>query len=156
MLPGMDGWEVCKEIRKLLDKGMEVVPISVNISREYVRTFDCVSYILGLIKKYDIPINMLELEITETADANGIQDVVARMKQAGFTMLMDDFGSGYSSLNMLKTTQFDVLKIDRAFLNEFMNSERGRKIISHTISMSQDIGLDIIAEGVESAMNKFN
>ena len=65
-------------------------------------------------------------------------------------MLMDDFGSGYSSLNMLKTTQFDVLKIDRAFLNEFMASDRGRKIISHTISMSQDIGIGIIAEGVET------
>ena len=65
-------------------------------------------------------------------------------------MLMDDFGSGYSSLNMLKTTQFDVLKIDREFLSEFMDSERGRKIIEHTISMSQDIGLDIIAEGVET------
>ena len=63
---------------------------------------------------------------------------------------MDDFGSGYSSLNMLKTTQFDVLKIDRLFLNEFMGSDRGRKIISHTISMSQDIGIGIIAEGVET------
>lgn len=144
-------WEsACKEIRRLIDIGAEVVPISVNISREYVRSFDCVSYILGLIKKYDIPINMLELEITETADANGIQDVVSKMKQAGFTMLMDDFGSGYSSLNMLKTTQFDVLKIDREFLSEFMDSDRGRKIIEHTISMSQDIGLDIIAEGVET------
>ena len=65
-------------------------------------------------------------------------------------MLMDDFGSGYSSLNMLKTTQFDVLKIDRGFLSEFMESDRGRNIISHTISMSKDIGLDIIAEGVET------
>ena len=144
-------WEsACREIRKMIDKGIEVVPISVNISREYVQTFDCVSYILNLIKKYDIPINLLELEITETADATGIQGVVAKMKQAGFTMLMDDFGSGYSSLNMLKTTQFDVLKIDREFLSEFMDSERGRKIIEHTISMSQDIGLDIIAEGVET------
>ena len=144
-------WEsACREIRRLLDNGMEVVPISVNISREYVRSFDCVSYILKLIKKYDIPINLLELEITETVDSNGIQDVVAKMKQAGFTMLMDDFGSGYSSLNMLKTTQFDVLKIDREFLSEFMDSDRGRKIIEHTISMSQDIGLDIIAEGVET------
>ena len=76
--------------------------------------------------------------------------VVQKMKDAGFTMLMDDFGSGYSSLNMLQKTQFDVLKIDRGFLSEFMESSRGRKIISHTISMSRDIGLDIIAEGVET------
>ena len=76
--------------------------------------------------------------------------VVNNMKKIGFTMLMDDFGSGYSSLNMLKTTPFDVLKIDRNFLSEFMESDKGRKIIAHTISMTQDIGLDIIAEGVET------
>ncbi len=144
-------WEcACKEIRRLLDCGIGPVPISVNISREYVHSFDCVTYISDLIKKYDIPINYLELEITETVDSQGISDVVANMKQAGFKMLMDDFGSGYSSLNTLKTTQFDVLKIDRGFLSEFMDSERGRKIIEHMISMSQDIGLDIIAEGVET------
>lgn len=144
-------WEsACKEIRRLLDEGREAVPISVNISREYVHTFDCASYILGLVKKYDIPIKLLELEITETADNVGIEEVVTGMKKAGFTMLMDDFGSGYSSLNMLKTTPFDVLKIDREFLSEFMDSDRGRKIIEHTISMTQDIGLDIIAEGVET------
>lgn len=144
-------WEsACKEIRRLLDEGRAAVPISVNISREYVHTFDCASYILGLVKKYDIPIKLLELEITETADNVGIEEVVTGMKKAGFTMLMDDFGSGYSSLNMLKTTPFDVLKIDREFLSEFMDSDRGRKIIEHTISMSQDIGLDIIAEGVET------
>ena len=64
---------------------------------------------------------------------------------------MDDFGSGYSSLNTLKSTPFDVLKIDRSFLSSFMESERGQKIISHTIAMSKDIGLDLIAEGVETA-----
>lgn len=144
-------WEkACMQIRDWLDRGIEAVPISVNISREYVKSFDVVSYMLELVKKYDIPIELLELEITESMDALGIDEVVAKMKKAGFTMLMDDFGSGYSSLNMLKTTQFDVLKIDRLFLNEFMGSDRGRKIISHTISMSQDIGIGIIAEGVET------
>ena len=93
---------------------------------------------------------MIELEITESLDSDNINDVVKSLKDKGFKLLMDDFGSGYSSLNMLKTTQFDVLKIDRAFLSEFMESQRGRTIISHTISMSKDIGLDIIAEGVET------
>ena len=145
-------WEsACRKIRDWIDKGIEPVPVSVNISREYIHSFDIVGFLLGLVKKYDIPIKLLELEITETTDAQGgVSDVVKKMKDAGFTMLMDDFGSGYSSLNMLKTTPFDVLKIDRGFLSEFMESGRGRKIISHTISMSQDIGLDIIAEGVET------
>ena len=144
-------WEsACKKVRSLIDRGIKPVPISVNISREYVHSFAVVDWLLELVKKYDIPIRYLELEITESVDSDGVSDVVKSMKDAGFTMLMDDFGSGYSSLNMLKTTQFDVLKIDRAFLSEFMESSRGRKIISHTISMSQDIGLDIIAEGVET------
>ncbi len=142
--------EACKKIRELMDAGIEPVPISVNISREYVHTYDVIKEMTRLVKKYDIPINMLELEITETADPTGIEDIVKDMKNAGFTMLMDDFGSGYSSLNMLKTTPFDVLKIDRHFLEEFMESDRGRKIIEHTISMSRDIGLGIIAEGVET------
>ena len=144
-------WEsACRKIADWIAAGTEPVPISVNISREYIRSFDVVGFLLGLVKKYDIPIKLLELEITETTDAQGVSDIVEKMKSAGFTMLMDDFGSGYSSLNMLKTTQFDVLKIDREFLSRFMESGRGRKIISHTISMSQDIGLDIIAEGVET------
>ena len=144
-------WEsACRKIREWIDKGIEPVPISVNISREYIHTFDVVGEMLHLVNKYDIPIKLLELEITETTDSEGVSDVVQKMKDAGFTMLMDDFGSGYSSLNMLQKTQFDVLKIDRGFLSEFMESSRGRKIISHTISMSRDIGLDIIAEGVDT------
>ena len=63
---------------------------------------------------------------------------------------MDDFGSGYSSLNMLKNTPFDVIKIDKDFFSEFMLSDRGKKIIAHTITMSRDIGLDLVAEGVET------
>lgn len=144
-------WDsACRKLRDWIDIGIQPVPVSVNISREYIHTFDVVGYLLELVKKYDIPIKLLELEITETTDAQGVSDIVQKMKDAGFTMLMDDFGSGYSSLNMLKTTQFDVLKIDRGFLSKFMESGRGRKIISHTISMSRDIGLDIIAEGVET------
>lgn len=142
--------EACRKIREWIDCGIAPVPISVNISREYVRTFDVVGKITSLIKKYDVPIKLLELEITESADSVGVEDVVKKMKDAGFTMLMDDFGTGYSSMNMLKNTPFDVLKLDKSFLDEFMESDRGRKIIEHTISMSQDIGLDIVAEGVET------
>lgn len=144
-------WEcACRQIREWIDRGIKPVPISVNISREYLKTFNVVDYFLELIKKYDIPIKFLEAEITESVDSEDTSEVVNQMKKVGFTMLMDDFGSGYSSLNMLKTTPFDVLKIDRNFLSEFMESDKGRKIIAHTISMSQDIGLDIIAEGVET------
>lgn len=144
-------WEkACKKIRLWIDEGVTPVPISVNISREYLNTFDVVGKFNELVDKYNIPVQLLEAEITESCDADNTSDVVRKMKECGFTMLMDDFGSGFSSLNMLKTTPFDVLKIDRIFLSEFMESERGRKIIAHTISMSRDIGLNIIAEGVET------
>ena len=72
------------------------------------------------------------------------------LKEDGFRLLMDDFGSGYSSLNTLKDTQFDVLKIDRTFLNDFIGSDRGQKIVEHTIKMAKSIGIDLIAEGVET------
>ncbi|MCM1529516.1 MAG: bifunctional diguanylate cyclase/phosphodiesterase [Alistipes sp.] len=144
-------WEkACRQIRLWIDEGIEPVPISVNISREYLNSFDVVGKFNELVEKYCIPVKLLEAEITESCDADNTSDVVRKMKNCGFTMLMDDFGSGFSSLNMLKTTPFDVLKIDRGFLSEFMESERGRKIIAHTISMSRDIGLNIIAEGVET------
>ncbi len=142
--------EACKRIRKWIDNGITPVPISVNISREYVGSFDVTAMLLKLVEKHSIPISLLELEITESVDSIGVEEIVTKMKAAGFKMLMDDFGAGYSSLNMLKSTPFDVLKIDKSFLDEFMESDRGRKIIEHTISMSHDIGLDIIAEGVET------
>ena len=142
--------EACKRLRSWINDGIPPVPISVNISREYIHTFDVTSTLLALIEKHNIPISLLELEITESLDSKGVEEIVKKMKSAGFKMLMDDFGSGYSSLNMLKSTPFDVLKIDKSFLDEFMESDRGRKIIEHAISMSQDIGLDIIAEGVET------
>lgn len=142
--------EACRRIRMWMDSGISPVPVSVNISREYVHTFDVTSMLLKLVEKHDIPISLLELEITESADSIGVEEIVRKLKSSGFKMLMDDFGSGYSSLNMLKNTPFDVLKIDKSFLDEFMDTDRGRKIIEHTISMSQDIGLDIIAEGVET------
>ena len=75
---------------------------------------------------------------------------MAMLKEHGFTLLMDDFGSGYSSLNTLKNTQYDVIKIDRGFLHDFIGSDRGQKIVEHTIKMTRAIGLDIVAEGVES------
>lgn len=144
-------WEsAARQIRSWIDAGIPPVPISVNVSRAYLKGKDTVKELYDLVKKYDIPIGLLQIEITESAESADVERSVELFKESGFTMLMDDFGSGYSSLNMLQKTKFDVLKIDRYFLNEFMVSERGRKILGHTISMSKDIGLDIIAEGVET------
>lgn len=144
-------WEqACKAIRGWIDSGVQPVPISVNISRVHLTDEKFIDVLDRLIEKYDIPKNMIETEITETVENAGDSDVIKKLKERGYMLLMDDFGSGYSSLNMLKSTPFDVIKIDRDFFSEFMLSDRGKKIISHTISMSKDIGLDMVAEGVET------
>ncbi len=144
-------WEfACKTIARWLKEGKRPMPISINISRTYLQKIDVVGYISSLIDKYQIPIDLLQLEITETMENEDTVRYIDEFKGAGFTMLMDDFGSGYSSLNMLKNTKFDVIKIDRGFLSEFLESNRGKSIVSHIISMSDELGMDTIAEGVET------
>ena len=147
-------WEqACKTIKRWHDMGYEPIPLSVNVSRVNVSNPYTMQTLNDLVEKYGIEKKNLELEITETVyydDQISLIKVLSELKSEGYTLLMDDFGSGFSSLNMLKNTPFDVLKIDRKFLNETMMTEKGKKIIRHTISLSNDIGLDIVAEGVET------
>lgn len=144
-------WEqACKTIRSWLDSGVEPLPISVNVSRVHLKDNHFIEVLNQLIDKYQIPKHYLEIEITETYDESGICEGITLLKENGYTLLMDDFGSGYSSLNTLKDTQFDVIKIDRGFLQNFIGSERGQKIVEHTIQMTKSIGLDMVAEGVET------
>lgn len=144
-------WEnVCILLHRWLQEGKEPVPISVNVSRTYLGKIDVVSYLKRLVEKYELPIGLLQVEITETAENEATIEYANAFKEAGFTLMMDDFGSGLSSLSMLKDTPFDVLKMDRLFLDECLENEHGKTIVSHVISMSGDLGLDIIAEGVET------
>ncbi len=126
-------------------------PISVNVSRRHFNDANFTDYIEQLIEKYRIPKHYLELEITETVEEKQISDGINVLKGRGYTLLVDDFGSGYSSLNTLKDTNFDVIKMDRIFLQNFIGSQRGKSIVNHTIQMTRDIGLEIVAEGVENA-----
>lgn len=147
-------WEqACIEIRKWIDSGQTPVPISVNVSRVNVGNPKLIEILNSLVEKYKIDKKYLELEITETVyydDQNHLIETLNQLKKADYTLLMDDFGSGFSSLNMLKNTPFDILKIDRNFLNETMVTDKGKKIILHTISLSNDIGINTVAEGVET------
>lgn len=92
----------------------------------------------------------MELEITETVNDEQIGQMAMRLKFDGFTLLMDDFGSGYSSLNMLLETPFDVIKLDKKFMDNMMASDKGKLILEHMVSMSQELGLGLLAEGVET------
>ena len=147
-------WEqACIEIRKWIDSGQTPVPISVNVSRVNVGNPKLIEILDSLVEKYKIDKKYLELEITETVyydDQNHLIETLNQLKKADYTLLMDDFGSGFSSLNMLKNTPFDILKIDRNFLNETMVTDKGKKIILHTISLLNDIGINTVAEGVET------
>lgn len=142
--------EACKTVRAWIDAGTKPIPISVNVSRRHIKDGRFVQVLDRLIEKYGIERKYLEIEITETVDQEQTSVGIELLKQHGYMLLMDDFGSGYSSLNTLKDTQFDIIKIDREFLQDFVRSERGQKIVEHTIRMTQEIGLELVAEGVES------
>lgn len=144
-------WEqACKTIRRWIDAGVEPIPISVNMSRKHLQNKDFIKTLNDLTKKYQIDRKYLEIEITETASEDDMINGIQLLKENGYTLLMDDFGSGYSSLNNLKDSKFDVLKIDRGFLQDFIISKRGQKIVEHVVKMTKAIGMDLIAEGVEN------
>jgi EAL domain-containing protein (putative c-di-GMP-specific phosphodiesterase class I) len=142
--------EACIAIRRWINEGYEPIPISVNVSRRHLMDDGFIKVLNRLTDKYLVPKKFLEIEITESVENEDVGRSIRLLKEEGYTLLMDDFGTGYSSLNMLKDTQFDIIKIDRGFLQNFISSERGRSIVEHTIHMAKAIGLDMIAEGVET------
>lgn len=140
-------------IRKWIDEGYPVVPISVNVSRIHLYHSNIVERFIMLSEKYDVPRKYIELELTETAFFNNARELnylVHALKKEGFALSMDDFGSGYSSLNMLKDIPVDTIKIDRGFLNEVVATEKGKTVIRYTIAMAKKLNINVIAEGVES------
>jgi len=144
---------VCKMQRKWLDMGVEPVRISVNQSRMHLFKRDYVESLKEVLDKYNLPAKYIELEITETIafeSMDVISEVLKRLHDIGFKISMDDFGSGYSSLNMLKNLDVDVLKIDKGFFEETSNSKRGQDIIESIIDMAAKLGMETVAEGVET------
>ncbi len=144
-------WEcACQKLAEWRRLKMPLIPISVNVSRVHLNRENFVDELEALLARHDIPHQYLELEITETVENVNTDQTIHELKQRGFTLLMDDFGTGYSSLNMLNHTPFDIIKIDKDFLSSLLDSTRGQQIIRHTIAMSREIGLELIAEGVET------
>ncbi len=142
--------EASRFIRKCADIGIEDCPVSVNVSRHHLRDTEFVHVLINDIKKQQIDKSLLELEITETANDEQIGQMAMRLKIDGFTLLMDDFGSGYSSLNVLLETPFDVIKLDKKFMDNMMASGKGKLILEHMVSMARELGLGLLAEGVET------
>ena len=149
-------WEsVCKWLRKWLDEGHVAVPISVNVSQIDIFTVDVPAHFNMLLEKYRLPANLLKIEITESAyveDTAVVRETARRLRAAGFLVLMDDFGSGYSSLNMLRSLNVDVIKLDAQFLHISENeSRKGINILESIISMAKSMTIPVIVEGVETS-----
>ncbi len=148
-------WEhACRKLWEWKLRGREDMYLSVNISPKDFYFTDVYEVIVGLVQKYDIRPQNLHLEITETSvtiDAEERLSLIKRLQEKGFILEMDDFGSGYSSLNMLKDVSVDVLKVDMEFLNETTDMERSRKILGYVIGLAKDLGMETIVEGVETA-----
>ena len=142
--------EACRFIRKCEEAGIESCPVSVNVSRIHLRDDECIQVLSDMIKSNGIPKSLLELEITETADDQQVSMKALQLKEEGFTLLMDDFGSGYSSLNILLETPFDVIKLDKKFMENMMVSGKGRLILEQVVSMADKLDLGLLAEGVET------
>ncbi len=147
-------WEKAfKLIHSWIEEGMEIVPVSINISRVSLETDSLIYVIERLKSQYRIPTEYIHFEVTESAymyDTEKLISRLERIKELGFSIAMDDFGSGYSSLNVLKDIPIDYLKLDMGFFKKSENSNRGGNIITSVIRMAHDLDLITIAEGVES------
>ena len=154
--------EVSRLQAQWLSEGKKTVPISVNVSRTHFTREDLAEHICRIVDKYEVPHHLIELELTESAffdDKHMILNTVHKMQELGFVVSMDDFGSGYSSLNSLKELHLDVLKIDGEFFRgldaesfrEHNNiEERGLLIVAEVIDLAKKLNMQIVAEGIES------
>ena len=144
---------VCRDIRTNLDAGKPVVPVSLNFSRLDFELMDAVQELEDLVAKYSVPKELIHVEVTESAltdDFIKLNEAMNRIKALGYALWLDDFGSGYSSLNVLKDYQFDVVKIDMRFLSNLDNSEKAKTLIDCIIQMANRIDMLTLTEGVET------
>lgn len=144
---------VCKNMRRVLDKGGEIVPTSINFSRADFSIIDVPNEVKRITEKYKIEPEYLHVEITESAlldEHVDLKEAMKRLKENGFAIWLDDFGSGYSSFNSLKDYSFDVLKLDMEFLKGFETNQKAKPLIKSVIDMAEQVGMRTLAEGVET------
>ncbi len=145
--------EVCRIKKSWKGTPLEHLRVSANMSRLHLYQRDFPELLASIARKYRIPTNELEIEITESIffkDAKELVQIVETLESLGFSVSIDDFGSGYSALNMLKDIPVETIKIDRTFLQLSSNTHRGKKVIKNIIIMCRELKLDIVAEGVET------
>lgn len=144
--------EAARQIRKWKDEYGITVPVSVNVSRVDIYDAQLEDRLVRILKDNDIDAKELMLEITESAyadDAKGLTDVVTKLRESGFRIEMDDFGSGYSSLNMITEIPIDVLKMDMKFIRNMNKDAKSLKLVELVIEIADYLGVPVVAEGVE-------
>lgn len=144
---------VCRHMRNALDRGRTIVPVSINFSRLDFELMDAPQLLRDTLEKYEIDKEYVHVEITESAlsDEEGkLNKSIDQLKKEGYAIWLDDFGSGYSSLNVLKDYEFDVVKIDMKFLSNFDKNEKSKDVIDCIIRLSNRLGMRTLTEGVET------
>ena len=147
---------VCKDIRRRLDEGKKVVRVSVNFSRKHLLDVDLLENIVRVIEKNKVPYEYIEIELTETnteVDFKKLQRLVNGLQEVGISAAVDDFGVGYSSLNLVRELPWNVLKIDRSLLPGMENERKklSNIVFGHIVSLANAMGIECITEGVETA-----
>lgn len=145
--------QVCKQLRRWIDAGIKPFPISVNQSRLHLFLPDYIERITATLDEYNVPRELIELEITESVAIENLEiagEIVSKLHDIGITVSLDDFGSGYSSLNLLKDIKVDILKLDREFFMQAADNSRGRGIIESIMSMTKKLGIYNVSEGIET------
>lgn len=145
--------QACEKLKEWKERGRDDLHISVNISAKDLYALDIYEHYVSLVKEYGIDAKNLKLEITESAIINDLKQhvrLVQRLQEAGFEIEMDDFGSAYSSFNMLKDICVDVLKIDMKFLGDTENEARSHAILKSIVDLSKELHMKTVAEGVET------
>jgi len=145
--------EVCQFLRRCMDSGHTLIPVSTNFSRYDIFYPGFVEKLEEIRRKYDVPVRLLRVEITESSIIGGSQrtnEVVRKLHECGYIVEMDDFGSGYSSLNVLKDIELDIIKLDMRFLSAESGGSKGGTIISSIVRMAKWLHMPVIAEGVET------
>ncbi len=144
---------VCKDIASWMDKGITPVRVSTNFSRKHLGNPNFVHEVINIVDEYKIPRSLIVIELTETtteSDLIRLSECVVEFRKAGFDVSVDDFGVGYSSMSMIKDIPFSEIKIDRSFISSDSISDRDMVMMKHIISMAEDLGMNTIAEGVET------
>ena len=144
--------KACALLSEMRFRKLKYRPVAVNLSRAHAEEWDAAEHLCSIVDSFALQHELLEVEITETYKTHDIllEDMVEKIRSAGFSVAVDDFGSGYSSFDLIRSISFDTLKIDRSFIQDDCESYRSKAIIEGIVKMADKLGVKTVVEGVEN------